>query len=292
MAAYFWFSRQATKKPVVATTVEIPVPIRAIPARTELGPALFQKTAFPRDQLPSDVVTDAATVQGRVSLVELPQGQPVKTGDTAPKSSMGLAFGVKRGYRAMAVPLDLVGNVGDFVKPGNRVDVLVAFVRGQQAVVRTVAQDVEVLTVNRETGSEAPAEAGGTSADAKKQGSPQGGTPRGQTTPVTLALTPAQAQVVLASDVVGKIRLVLRATGDSGVVLLPPANSWSLIGPMPKENAGAEQQTAQQPTQQPVVVNTGTPPATAYGAPPAAPRAPRRPSVEVIRGGQRELVVP
>jgi Flp pilus assembly protein CpaB len=294
LVAYIWFSRGAATKTAPATTVEIPVPVRAIPARTELRPALFEKTAFPREQLPSDVVTDAASVQGRVSLVELPQGQPIKSSDAAPKSSMGLAFEVKRGYRAMAVPLDLVGNVGDFVKPGNRVDVLVAFVKEQQVVVRTVAQDILVLTINRETTAGPAAEGGTTGTDDKKQSSTQGGTPRAQTTPVTLALTPAQAQVVLASDNVGKIRLALRATGDSGLVPLPPANSWSLIGPLPKAaQAGVEQPPAAPPsTPQPPVLNPDGRPPTAWGGTPTTPQVPHRPSVEVIRGGQREVVVP
>ena len=287
VGAYIWFARHApAPRPVPESTIEIPVPIRAIPAQTELRPAMFAKRALPKVQLPSDVVSDTASVQGRVSLVELPQGEPVRRSNTAAKTTLGLAFGVKRGYRAMAVALDIVGDVGDFVKPGNRVDVLVAFVRDQQVVVRTVAQNIEVLSVNREVVVEV-APAGSAQAEETKAGSPPpSSTPRGQATPVTLALTPAQAQVVLASDSVGKLRLALRAAGDSGVAPLPPANSWSLVGPMPKEKAGAGPPQAQPPPpgSQPVVVNAG--------GPPVAPQAPRRPSVEVIRGGQREIVVP
>jgi pilus assembly protein CpaB len=288
VGAWVWIAQQRSKAPKVPTQIEVPVPAQAIPAQTELRPNMFQKQPFEPSKLPSDVAASPESLHEQVSLIELPAGQPIKQGDIAPKSRMGLAFGVPRGYRALSVPLDIVGNVGDFVKPGNRVDVLASFERDKDVVVRTVVQDVEVLSVNQDTAKpegEKTAEGDGEKASAR-----QGG--RAATTPVTLALTPAQAQVVLTSEMAGKLRLVLRATGDVGATALPPANSWTLVGPWPKASKGGEEAAPATPQQAPVVVNTGPTGPTTWGGAPTQPRKPRRPSVEVIRGGEREVVTP
>jgi len=151
VGAWVWITQQRTKATKAPTTIEVPVPSQAVAPQTELKPAMFRRVAFEQAELPADVVTDPAFLQNQVSLIELPAGQPIRQGDIAPKSRMGLAFAVPRGYRALAVPLDLVGNVGDFVQPGNRVDVLASFERDNEVVVRTVVQDVEVLSVNQDT---------------------------------------------------------------------------------------------------------------------------------------------
>ncbi|NPV48528.1 MAG: Flp pilus assembly protein CpaB [Armatimonadetes bacterium] len=291
VGAWIWISQQRAKTTKAPTTIEVPVPTQVIPAQTELKPNMFRRAAFEPGKLPSDVVTSPEMLQNQVSLIELPPEQPIRQGDIAPKSRMGLAFAVPRGYRALAVPLDIVGNVGDFVKPGNRVDVLASFERDKEVVVRTVVQDVQVLSVNQDTARAEGEKAAEGSAEGEKTTARQGG--RAATTPVTLALTPAQAQVVLASEMAGKLRLALRATGDVGVAALPPANSWSLTGPWPKaEKAAAEGEKAPAPQQAPVVVNTAPTGPTTWGGPPVPPQKPRRPSVEVIRGGQREVVTP
>lgn len=295
VGAFIWINQQRAATPAKAETIDIPVPIRTIPAQTNLTPAMFQNQALPKDQVPSDVVPSAQAFQGRVSLVELKPGTPVKVGDVGLKSQMGLSFGVPRGYRGLAVSLDVIGSVGDFVKPGDRVDVLAGFEKDDQIVVRTVVQDVLVLAVGDKTEvpipQQTPTAATGTE---QKQPPPSGGTKREQA--VTLALTPTQMQLVMVSDMAGDLRLALRATHDGGALPLPTANSWSLVGKVPKEQSAAQAGatppagTAMQPAMAPGMYPPPGP--GGYGAAPAAPPAPRRPAVEVIRGGQRELVVP
>jgi hypothetical protein len=95
----------------------------------------------------------------------------------------------------------------------------------------------------------------------------------------------------------GQLRLTLRGMGDHEIVPLPAANSWTLIGAIPKDaNAGgapapsataATPQPAPQPAPRPAPQVAA--PAPAY---PVAPAGPRKPSVEIIRGGQREIVTP
>lgn len=290
-----WMSQQKKAAPAAPDTVPIPVPIRTIPAQTELRPAMFQNLAVDKTKVPSDVVTSAQAFQGRVSVVELAAGQPVKVGDVDLKTRMGLAFGVPRGYRGLAVSLNVVGMVGEFVKPGNRVDVLAAFERRDQVVVRTIVQDVMVLAVGNMTEIPAPAQ------EQTKEGEAKPAANARAEMPVTLALTPSQAQVVLASDLAGKLRLALRSTGDHTLNVLPPANSWSLVGKIPKEDATAGGEAPTQPTAAPAVAAPAVaPPPVQYapagpanwGAAPATPARPQRPGVEVIRGGQREIVTP
>ncbi|MEN6401720.1 MAG: hypothetical protein ABFD94_07225, partial [Armatimonadia bacterium] len=102
-------------------------------------------------------------------------------------------------------------------------------------------------------------------------------------------------------DVSGDIRLTLRPMGDRAIVPLPNSNNWSMIGEWPKpkqpgaQPASGAQQEQQAGQQQPPIQQYGGPQGPqAWGARPVAPAPPqpKRPSVEVIRGGQREVVTP
>jgi len=298
--AWVWISRQAKPTQVVPQKVLIPVPLKIIPAQTDLRPDMFRSVSLDRLKVPAGVVLSEQEFQGRVSLSELTEGQPVKTNQVAVRSSaLGLAYGVTPGLRGVTVALDGVGTVGDFVKPGNHVDILASFQKEGQVVVRTVVQDVVVLAVGASTSVELTKEE-----EAKPGAKPEekAATPaRRQETPVTLALTPYQAQLILTSDIAGKLRLVLRAMGDRVATPLPSSNSWSLVGSIPKApSAPSTTAAAPQPTPpaqpaaptQPGVVQGPQ----AFGAPPTqpppVPGQPRRPSVEVIRGGQREIITP
>jgi hypothetical protein len=111
-------------------------------------------------------------------------------------------------------------------------------------------------------------------------------------------VTPEQAQIIVTADSSGKLRLLLRRMGDHSILPLPSANSWTLIGPLPDDKKGGPgSPNPEGPRPSVSAAASIRPPDVAparYGAAPTAPPpvVPAKPSVEVIRGGQRETVTP
>lgn len=298
--AWMFIGQQKPKTPPPPQTVEVPVPREAIPAGTELQGAMFRMAAAPAAQVTAATVTDPQALEGRIAVAELPAGQPVQTIQIQERSAqLGMAYALNEGLRAMAVSLDIIGAVGDFIKPMDRVDVLLAYRDNNYVVTRTLVQNVVVLALGRTVTVAPPSTA---STTAQGQEPTQEAPPRRTETPVTLALTPQQAQIILAADQAGDLRLTLRARGDNGVVPLPNTQSWSLVGPIPKPGTGgaaagqpAQQQQAQgqapqQPAAQPATRQAQPTGPAGVVAPPAEKIPPG--AVEVIRGGEREYVVP
>ena len=294
--AWMYIGRQAKPKAPVIETVEVPVPIKTLPPQLNLQPEMFKKLTFEKTKLPANTVLTEQNLAGHISLMELPEGQPVRADQVAVRSKrLGLAYTLPEGSRAMSISLDVIGAIGDFLQPGTHVDVLASFERENNAVVRTVTQDVVVLAVGMATDVTPPKTEDQT---ATKTGGTEQQAPRKTETPVTLQLIPTQAQLVLAADVSGDIRLVLRPMGDRAIVPLPNSNNWSMIGEWPKPKQAGAQPAAgaqQQPQQQQPAQQYGGPQGPqAWGARPVAPAPPqpKKPSVEVIRGGEREIVTP
>lgn len=295
--AWMFIGQQKPKTPPPPQTVEVPVPREAIPAGTELQGTMFQMAEVPAAQVTAATVTDPQALDGRIAVADLAAGQAVQAIQVQERTAqLGMAYALNEGLRAMAVSLDIIGAVGDFIKPMDRVDVLLAYRDNNYVVTRTLVQNVVVLALGRTVTVSPPSTA---SATAQGEEPTQEAPPRRTETPVTLALTPQQSQIVLAADQVGDLRLTLRARGDNGVIPLPNTQSWTLVGPTPKQAAAAaaEKQPAQQPqaqAPQPAPAQPARQPEPTGPSGAGAPPAEKIPAgaVEVIRGGEREYVVP
>ncbi len=296
-AGLVWY-QLSRDKPVVEPVVEqvqVPVPIQDIPAQSDLRPDMFEFMSIEKEKVPSGALMSMDALQGRISIQPLKAGQPVLGNQVAERSArLGLTYGIPTGMRGMTVALDVVGVLSGFVKPGNRVDVLAAFESEGHFVVRTIAQNIEVLAVETQTTVAIPAETD----QETSEGQPA--RRRGELIPVTLAVTPHQAQVIMTSDMAGQLRFVLRPFDEESTVPLEPSNSWSLVGPVPSKDTKAttesttQQQAPMPPWMQPGPQTWGGPPTVAPAPTPTpAPKpAPKKPSVEIIRGGEREVVTP
>jgi pilus assembly protein CpaB len=293
--AWMWIGQQNKPVEKVPETVQIPVPVRTIPAQTDLQPEMFRKVTLERTSVPAGTVLDEQKVAGRVCMTELSLGVPVLETQMALRSkALGLAYGIPRGQRAESIALDVVGAVTDFIQPGNRVDVLVSFNKNGKYVVRTVLQDILVLAAGIST---SPAQPAPPPAPAATPGVP-GAAPPPKTDPnppkrpdmpYTLCVTPAQAQLIYVADVSGDLRLTLRGMGDHVILPLPGNNSWTLIGPIPKDEPGGGSSA---PAPPPNPAPQPAPQPTLSVGQPVAPPVSRKPTVEIIRGGTRELVTP
>lgn len=291
---WIWRTQRQQATSDALQTVEVRVPVQTIPAQTQLQPAMFKTAVLaPASVPPNAIVTDNGYA-GCISLTELPADQPVRSDQVATRSAkLGLAYSLRPNQRAISVSADLIEAVGDFVQPGNHVDVLVAWTKNGHYQVRTLVQDILVLAVGQATSPPPLTEAStpNTGAGADKPTSDRGTPSRRPEIPYTLAVTPDQAQAILLADISGNIRFTLRPADDRGMPRLTPTNSWDVISAFPEGS-----RSATQPPAPPPPAPAPVPPAN-YG-PQQSTQAngtahvPGERSVEIIRGSEREVVMP
>lgn len=308
--ALVWFalrSRQPASKP--AESVQIPVARETIPANTDLTPEMFEQKTVESDKVPKDVITDSKQLTDRITLHELPQGEPVSVSAVVRRSiSKALAYGIPENYRALTVAVDDVSGVANFIRPGDYIDLVGLFTdtSGELSVAITVLQDTLVLAVNSAT--EVPEE------KKEDEASEPSKSRRGdKDRMVTLAVTPHEAQLLALSDFRGELRMALRRTGDHALEILARSQSWSLVGGYPQVGAAAPNghgpgempaEPSMAPGELPSWARTWGMPPTEGGArpsagtpatgpqPPSTPPPSKKPTVEVIRGFERENVEP
>ena len=145
--ALVWFalrSRQPASKP--AESVQIPVARETIPANTDLTPEMFEQKTVESDKVPKDVITDSKQLTDRITLHELPQGEPVSVSAIVKRSiSKALAYGIPENYRALTVAVDDVSGVANFIRPGDYIDLVGLFIRTGPVVL--VKEGVRVHTL-------------------------------------------------------------------------------------------------------------------------------------------------
>src|SRR5882757_6959980 len=154
--------------------------------------------------LPKGVIQKKENAIGRGVISNLYLGEPILENRlAAPGSGGGLAATIPQGMRATAVKVNEVVGVAGFVTPGMRVDVLitgnppgVAANTGQGSLVRTLLQNIEVLSA-------------GTDIQRDAEGKPL------QVQVVNLLVTPAQAEILSLASSETRIQLVLRDPLDT-----------------------------------------------------------------------------
>ncbi|MEI6502203.1 MAG: Flp pilus assembly protein CpaB, partial [Armatimonadota bacterium] len=209
VGVWVWIGQQKKPVPKAPETIEVPAPIQTLPAQTDLMPEMFKKVTMQKTQVAANVVINEADLVGRVSRVELLMDKPVLAEQVAVRSNaLGLAYTINRGQRAMSVALDMVAAVCDFVQAGDRVDVVATFGREGKVVVRTLVQDVLVLATGTATNQKTPPAPPAATPGAAPPPAADPNPPKRPDMPFTLALTPEQAQIIIAADTAGKLRLL------------------------------------------------------------------------------------
>ncbi len=287
VSVYIYLGKTMAPAPVTTTTVTVVAAKSAIPPRTKITQDLIYAKEVPEEAAHPKAVQDMADVLGLITKYEILEGEQIIT-DRLYRADerIGLVASVPRDMRAVTVPVDEVVGVAGFVKPGDRVDLIVtASGVGQTGdVAFTVLEDIEVLAVAQET-------------EDKTQGKAK------VSTSVTLAVKPSEAERLALAEKIGKLRLALRpmfasATKGQGIVahdILREVKGWS----PPKSGADsassrslASADYSGEPPFGPAVVKprTGSPGSSANG-PGASPKEEKVPTiVEVIRGSQTTYV--
>lgn len=297
---------QQTRTPelVAPQTVSVVVATQDIPAFTTITAEMVTTETVNADAAPSGALGNVQQVIGHIAQTAIVKGQPITQDSVAPRTaSYGLTFVIPQGLRAVTVALDDISGVGGFVFPGDHVDVLATFQQDDITLTRTILQNVEVLAMNETTTRPGAARQAGPADQAAQAGGEQTEAPAAEKVrSATLAVTPDQAEALILSAYKGSIHLVLRPREDLNIVSLSGQTDYELMGvpPPAKEAAAAEEGTAAvgpMPMMTPVGWPAGMsqPPAVAgAGAATAESGAAQPPAhaVEIIRGGEREVVTP
>jgi pilus assembly protein CpaB len=182
--------------------VRVAVARRDLPRGTRLTLEALDTARMSLKELPPGTFSDPRTLVGRLLADSLPQGAPVREDALMPLAAHPpLMTAVPPGYRAVGVFVDGRGGLHRFLQPGDRVDVVVAVAsqpNADTAAARILVQDVQILNVPESRELELRPGATGI--------------------PVTLAVTPADAEKLALAMQVGAINLLLRGLADERMI--------------------------------------------------------------------------
>ena len=131
---YQWLAGQQATEPEVQPVVEfegtgIAVASADVPWGTALTDEVIRFVDYPDGSLPVGHFTAPEDVKGRVVLANLKKNEPIMESKLAPidLTTGGVSAVMDPQKRAMAVKVNEVVGLPGFVKPGDRVDVMVTF---------------------------------------------------------------------------------------------------------------------------------------------------------------------
>lgn len=189
-------------------TVQVVVAKGPIAPGTAFGPEQLDVQRIPGDSLPPSAFTTPDSLIGRVTMVPLFDGQPVRGDFLAPKGTPpGLAPLVPQGMRAISVDVNETSSVAGLLTPGCRVDVVSTIGDGSDSgnartFARTVAQNVPIVAVGQRL------------SPIKGEGEAKEGPYR----TVTMLATPHNAELIELASNTTRIRLVMRGLNDNNKI--------------------------------------------------------------------------
>ncbi|UCH36154.1 MAG: Flp pilus assembly protein CpaB [Armatimonadota bacterium] len=229
LLAYLFLTREKARAAEMTEPVQVVVAAQDIPLRTVIEPGMVREATRPIGTLPANSATSMREVMGRVTITALAADEPVQRAAVAPRTaSLGLAYVVPEGMRAVTVALDPIIGVAGFLKAGDHVDVLATFEVDKVSVTKTVLQDLELLAIGAEVLPE----------EVDQPKSDKAARPKEQPN-ATLALDPADAEKLILAESKGRLRLTLRPVGDIVHVALDGVRSDALIGIRSESRSGA-----------------------------------------------------
>ena len=179
--------------------IKIVVAKKDIPHGNKINSELLQTAVFLKKSLPSGYFTEPDKLKNRIVVSSLKKGDPVVEHRLAPIDikTGGISVVLDPGKRAIAVKGNDVLGISGFIKPGNRVDVLVTIKNPEKKIniTKMVLEDILVL-------------ASGTQIQDNGEGKPS---------PVnvyTLEVTPEQGERLTLAATKGRLQFALRNIND------------------------------------------------------------------------------
>ncbi|EPR44149.1 Flp pilus assembly protein CpaB [Desulfovibrio sp. X2] len=128
IALYWMASVRTAEKPAVAPeTSPVVVASRILSPGTKIAPGMLKTVPYLKESVPDQSFSDLKELDGRVLVAPLSQGEPVTRAKLADNAIAmgGVSALIDPGHRAVSVMGNKVMGLAGFVRPGNRVDVLV-----------------------------------------------------------------------------------------------------------------------------------------------------------------------
>ncbi|MFV0346985.1 MAG: Flp pilus assembly protein CpaB [Halodesulfovibrio sp.] len=154
---FSWMQGSQKRQEVQAPkTVEVVVSAQQIAKGTKLTETHLKKTSFLPESVPAGTFAETAALIGRVVATPIEQGEMLTAGrlldDTVQYG--GVSTLISPGMRAIAVKGNQILGIAGFIRPGNRVDVLVTIDderrTDDKAVTKTVLENVRVIATGTE----------------------------------------------------------------------------------------------------------------------------------------------
>jgi pilus assembly protein CpaB len=202
----------------------------------KLERSMLRVVRYPKDAVPTGAFSDPDSVVGQTTKVFMSAREPV----TAIKLSSrggGLSMLVRPTMRAASLEVNNVSGVSGFVLPGDRVDVLVTInprTNMQEAVTKTVLQNVEVLAAGQKTEQQ----------DNKPI----------TVQAVTVLVNPEGAEILAHAQTEGEVHLVLRNPDDQEQVQVASVSTGQMIGSGAPARTVPGRRTVARPTSAPAPV--------------------------------------
>jgi pilus assembly protein CpaB len=196
---------------------------------TKLTPEMLQLQEFPSGAIPEGHFTSLEAIKDRVLLVEIKRNELLLESKLAPLGTTngGVAAVTDPNKRAMSVKVDDVIGVAGFIKPNDRVDVMVTIEpeAGKQghAMAKMILDNVRVL-------------AAGTQMERKgKDEEPK------PVQVITVEVAVEEAEKLALASTQGKLRLALRNPLNSERVLTKGANVGALMSSLRPKHVSKSQ---------------------------------------------------
>jgi pilus assembly protein CpaB len=143
---FYWLFVGRVKNGVSASGNSIVVAARNLERGAAVQPADVKLVPWGGPDAPTGTFTDVSAVSGLTLIASVQQNEPVVLSRVASRNSgVGAGLGIAPGMRAISVhATDSSGIVG-MLRPGHKVDVQLV---SNQAELRTILQNIEVLAVN------------------------------------------------------------------------------------------------------------------------------------------------
>lgn len=265
---FLYLNQQSAANVTARQTRPVVVAANDLTFGTKLERTMLKVVNYPKDSVPINAYSTLDSVEGQTTKIFLAAKEPVLMSKLSTIGG-GLSMMVRPSMRASSVTVNLVSSVSGFVVPGDRVDVLVTIDRqsagasGDQAMTRTILQNIEVLA-----------------AGVKTEQKDKENKPNTDLQTVTLLVDPPAADRMALAMHEGKIHLTLRNPEDADtLIVLKPVTTAEILG---RPTAAA---APSRPTYQTRTVYRDRP-----LEPTREPEAP--PKVTVIKGGKSSEAEP
>ena len=183
----------------------VPILVAAIDLKwgTKISKDMVQKVNFLKESLPAGCFKDISKVEGRVVISGLKQKDPITESRLAPEDVNigGVSAIISSGKRAVAVKGDKVIGISGFIKPGDRVDILVTLkdTKTKKDTTKIVLESILVLATGHEM-------------EKNKEGKPA------SVDVYTLEVTPDEGEKLGLAAAKGKLQFALRNVKDQNTV--------------------------------------------------------------------------